>query len=69
MVGHLHRQPLWQVEASGGDVEMTRQPARAAMDLQQLAALDEIADRHRLNVERLRLAPAACPVPIALKLD
>jgi hypothetical protein len=39
------------------------------MDLKQLAALDEVANRHRLNAEQLGLAAAAGPVPIALELD
>jgi hypothetical protein len=39
------------------------------MDLKQLAALDEVANRHRLNAEQLGLAAAASPVPIALELD
>ena len=37
---------LGRSRAAGIDVEMARRPVRAAMDLQQLAALDEIADRH-----------------------
>jgi hypothetical protein len=37
--------------------------------LEQLAALDEVANRHRLDAERLGLAATACPVLIALKLD
>jgi hypothetical protein len=70
MVGHLrHRHSLRQVETAGVDIEMARRPAIAAVHLQQLAIPDEVLNRHRLNVERLRLAPAACPVPIALKLD
>jgi hypothetical protein len=41
VVGHLwHRHELWQVDAPGIDVEMTRRPARAAMDLQELALAD-----------------------------
>ena len=39
------------------------------MDLQQLPIPDQVADRYRLNAERLGLAPTACAVLIALKLD
>ena len=39
------------------------------MDLQQLPIPDQVADRYRLNAERLGLAPAAYPVPVALDLD
>jgi hypothetical protein len=39
------------------------------MDLEQFAALDEVADRHRLGAERLRLATTPGLVPILLQLD
>jgi hypothetical protein len=39
------------------------------MDLEQLAGPDEVADRHRLDPERLGLATAAGSVSIALELD
>jgi hypothetical protein len=39
------------------------------MDLKQFAALDELADRHRLDAERLRLASAAGLVPVQLQFD
>src|SRR5262245_48867145 len=39
------------------------------MDLEQLAALDEIVDGHRLEPERLRLASALGLVPVCLPLD
>jgi hypothetical protein len=42
MIGHLrHQQPFRQVETAGVDIEVALRPAVAAMDLQQLAALDE----------------------------
>jgi hypothetical protein len=70
MAGHLrHWHALRQVETAGIDVEMTCGAAGAAADLQQLPVPDQVTDRHRLEAERLRLAPAASPVLIALKLD
>jgi hypothetical protein len=39
------------------------------VNLEQLAALDEVADRHRLDAQGLRLATAASWVPIALEID
>jgi hypothetical protein len=38
-------------------------PAVAAMDLQQLPLSDQVTDRHRLETERLPLAPASGLVP------
>jgi hypothetical protein len=70
MVGYLgHRQPLWQVETAGVDIEMTRRPTVAAVHLQQLPISDEVANRHGLEVEGLRLAAALGLVPILLNLD
>jgi hypothetical protein len=63
-----HRQPLRQVETAGIDIEMTCRSAVAAVHLQQLSIPDQVANRHRLEPERLGLAAAACPVLIALKL-
>jgi hypothetical protein len=37
--------------------------------LEQFAALDKVAERHRLDAKRLRLAAAAGSIPIALELD
>src|SRR5262245_33128414 len=64
-----YRQPLRKGETAGIDVEMARRSPAAAVDLQEPALANEVADRHRLNAERLRLAAAAGPVLIALKLD
>jgi len=38
-------------------------PAVAAMDLQQLRLSDQVTDGHRLETERLPLAPASGLVP------
>src|SRR5262245_37926989 len=67
MAGNLrHRQSLRQVETAGVDVEMPRRPAIPAVDLQQLPLPDEVANRHGLEVEGLRLAAAPGLVPILL---
>jgi len=39
-------------------------PQFTAVDLQQLPLPDQIADRHRLKAERLRLAPAVGLIPV-----
>jgi hypothetical protein len=44
-------------------------PAIAAVDLQRLAISNEVANRHRLEAEWLRLATALGPVPFSLQLD
>jgi hypothetical protein len=46
LVGHLrHWHPFRQVETAGIDIEMARRAAAAALNLEQFAALDEVADR------------------------
>jgi len=48
---------------------MALRPAIAALDLQQLALPDQVANRHRLESDWLRLAAAPGLVPIPLDLD
>jgi hypothetical protein len=48
---------------------VTRRPAGRAFELEEFAVPCEIADCHWLDPERLGLATAAGPVPIALELD
>jgi hypothetical protein len=70
MVRHLrHRQPLRQSERQWLDIEVTGWPAGRAFDLKEFAVPCEVADRHWLDPERLKLATAVGPVPIALQLD
>ena len=47
---------------------MALRPAVAAVHLQQLPLLDRVADRHRLEPDRLPLAPAPGLVPVSLDL-
>src|SRR5262245_63950894 len=69
MVSHLrHRHPLRQVETASVDIEVPRRPAIAAVNLQELALAGEVANRQRLEPERLRLAPAPGLVPVLLQL-
>jgi hypothetical protein len=69
MSGHRRRRhALEQPEASGVNVEMAPDGMRRSGP-QQLPIPDQVADRYRLNAERLGLAPTASAVLIALKLD
>ena len=59
MAGHLrHRHALGQPQDLGIEIEVPLRLAIAAVDLQQLPLPDQVADRHRLEPKRLRLAPA-----------
>jgi hypothetical protein len=70
MVRHIgNRQPLRQSKRQWLDIEVTRCPAGRAFDLEEFAVPCKIADCHWLDPERLGLATAAGPVPIALELD
>jgi hypothetical protein len=70
MARHIrHRQPLRQSERLWLNVDVTGWPAGRAFDLEEFAVPCEITDRHWLDPERLGLATAAGPVPIALQLD
>jgi len=70
MPRHLwHRHALGQSQDLGIEIEVPLRSAVAAMDLQQLALPDQVADRHRLDLDRLRLAAAPRLVAVSLQLD
>ena len=56
---HLrHRHALGQPQNLGIEIEVPLGPAIAAVHLQQLPLANQVADRHRPEAERLRLATA-----------
>src|SRR5262245_45721826 len=68
MHGHLrHRHALRQPQYLGIEIRGAA-PVGAALNLQELALAVEVANRHRLEPERLRLAPAPGLVPVLLQL-
>jgi hypothetical protein len=63
------RQPHRQSKRQWLDIEVTGWPAGRAFDLEEFAVPCEVADRHWLAPERLKLATASGSVPIALELS
>jgi hypothetical protein len=61
---HAPRQP----QNLGIEIDVALRPARAAMNFEEPALTDQIADRHRLGPQRLRLAAPGL-VPVLLDLD
>jgi hypothetical protein len=67
---HLrHRHTFGQPQDLGIEIEVPLRPAIAAVHFQQFPFLDEVADRHRFETERLWLASALGLVAISLQLD
>src|SRR5690242_19021045 len=59
-----HGHALGEAQDLGIEVEVTLRPAIAAVNLEQLPLPDQVANRHRLGAQRLRLATAPCLVAV-----